>query len=371
MDTRLLHVDPEKFSEEELKQAVYMINLGDIIAFPTETVYGLGASVYSIEGIQKIFQAKGRPMDNPLIVHISSMEMLNDIVDEISPNVKQLCKVFWPGPLTILFPKSEKIFPEVTARLPTVAVRMPNNPIALKLIQLAGVPIAAPSANISGRPSPTTAEHVFHDFNGKIPLILDGGPCLVGVESTVIDVQRVPPLILRPGGLNFEHLRQYLPNLQIYDKITPSDELPSRPSTPGLKYRHYSPSAKVILIEYQPHGMEQSILGRLDELIAQKYSCGYIHTQSSFIISRHYRDQLGENIVDLTCHASEVSEIEEKPEVIQEKVLLHSHIAHHLFSALRKLDDQEVEYILIGGISEDFEGLAVMNRLRKAASEIL
>ncbi len=364
MDTRLLPIDPEKFSEEDLKQAANLIGQGEIIAFPTETVYGLGASVYSASGIKKIFQAKGRPMDNPLIVHISSMEMLNNIVDEISPNVKQLCEAFWPGPLTILFPKSEKILPEVTAHLPTMAVRMPNNPIALKLIDLAGVPIAAPSANISGRPSPTTAEHVFHDFNGKIPLILDGGPCFVGVESTVIDVQRVPPLILRPGGLNFENLRKYLPNIQIYDKIIPNEELEARPSTPGLKYRHYSPTASLILIEYRLLGIEQPILKRLDELIAQKSRFGYIHTQANFTIPQQYRDQLGDFFIDLTYPDSEM-------EVFQDKVQLHSHIAQHLFSTLRKLDDQKVEYILIGGISEDFEGLAVMNRLRKAASEIL
>ncbi|MHA1620382.1 MAG: L-threonylcarbamoyladenylate synthase [Promethearchaeota archaeon] len=364
VETKLLQIDPKNFSEEALKLGIHLLKIGEVVAFPTETVYGLGASAYSFKGIQKIFQVKGRPMDNPLIVHISSMEMLKDIISisEIPPNVESLCKAFWPGPLTILFPKAKKILSEVTAHLPTMAVRMPNNPITLKLIELTGVPIAAPSANISGSPSPTTAKHVFHDFNGKIPLIIDGGPCPVGVESTVIDLNRDPPLILRPGGLNFEQLRQYLPTLQIYDKMIPNKELQARPCIPGLKYRHYSPSARVILIEFRSHGMENLIIEKLDEMFLQKSRCGYIHTQVDFTLPQQYRNQLGENFIDLTRSDSEI---------FKEKVHLHAHIAQHLFSALRKLDDQEVEYILICGISEDFEGLAVMNRLNKAASEIL
>jgi len=366
ISTKIISIDPSHFENRQLHEAVEILQNEGIVAFPTETVYGLGASALSEKAINKIYIAKGRPLDNPLIVHIESMEMLETIVKEIPEEIRKLCNVFWPGPLTILFLRNKKIPDCVTAGLPTVAVRMPQNPIALRLISLSKIPIAAPSANISGRPSPTTAAHVKNDFEGKIPLIIDGGSCPVGVESTVLDVHRNPPLILRPGGVNYEDLKKYLPNLKIYEKHYKNQELKKKPpSTPGLKYRHYSPKARVILIENSQVIPKTHIHDLIKEYSIQG-KIGYIHTSDEIHLNSQQLDLLGDSFIDLT-HYSDDELINNQ----EEKKAKYAYIAQKIFWALRKLDNLQVQFIIIEGITEDFSGLAVMNRLRKAAWKII
>jgi L-threonylcarbamoyladenylate synthase len=369
--TRIKHIDPQNFDPEELREAAQLIQNGEIVGFPTETVYGLGASIYSERAIAKIFQVKGRPSDNPLIVHISSMKMLQDLVLDIPPDVQRLCKVFWPGPLTILFLKSPQVPDAVTAHLPAVAIRMPSHPIAQALIDLVGAPIAAPSANTSGRPSPTSALHVFHDLNGKIPLVLDGGISKVGIESTVIDVLQPQPLILRPGGITLEQLRIHIPSIQLYDKSKSTQDLEKHPSTPGLKYTHYSPQAFVILLEGSIEEMRVSL-----EKMWQKYQptgkrIGLIHTHSDIEIPPTMQNNLQLILYPLGITPSDDSIPLQTTDMMGSDGSNPIAVAHGLFHALRKLDNQGAEIVIVEGISEENQGLAVMNRLRKAASEII
>lgn len=361
LTTKVTKINPSQIEDEDLEEAISIIKNHGIVGFPTETVYGLGASIYSNDAIKKIYDAKGRPQDNPLIVHISSLEMLEKLVVEISPNVLSLCSAFWPGPLTILFEKSPMISDIITAGLSTVAIRMPQNPIALRLIELIGHPLAAPSANISGKPSPTTAQHVLEDFQGKIPLILDGGPCQVGVESTVIDVNSNPPVILRPGGVNYERLVTFLPELQIYEKMKTDSELEAHPSTPGLKYRHYSPQAQVILLSLSslaPLEMRIKVEKAFEEIFHNNTNIAYVHTRREFEVPDLIQNSLGDRLINLTINQNTS---------IQNLQQLQSHIAQKLFLTLRSLDEQKVEIIVIEGVTEQYEGLAIMNRLKKAA----
>jgi len=284
MYTKIIRLDPLNFSIDQLQEAVDLLRQDQIVAFPTETVYGLGGSAFSETAVRKIFKAKGRPSDNPMIVHISDFEMLSSIVKTIPENIRKLCERFWPGPLTILFNKSEKIPDIVTAGLNTVAVRMPSQPVALALIKTLGIPIAAPSANLSSRPSPTQAKHVFDDLQGKIPLIIDGGSCNIGVESTVIDVHKRYSVILRPGGVNLEELREYLPEIEIYNEKN-NDRLDEfSPQSPGLKYKHYSPKAEIILIEGSIKFFEERIVSLYSKYHLQRNIIGIIHAHKNIQI---------------------------------------------------------------------------------------
>ncbi len=346
-----------------IKYASSLIRSGKLVGFPTETVYGLGASALDENAVKNIYKVKGRPQDNPIIVHISNMDMLESIVAEIPNNVKELCQRFWPGPLTLLFNKNENLPNIVTANLETVAIRMPSHPVALALIEKSGTPIAAPSANLSGFPSPTKAEHVYNDLRGRIPLIMDGGPCNVGVESTVIDLMQDPPIVLRPGGTDIEDLLPYIPNLKVFEKQKKYDKkLNNTPSSPGMKYRHYSPKAKVILFEGRPKAMES----KLKEFYRNYKNAGkkvaIIHTQSEislenlgFELSHHTSDK--ELIISLLDNDSRFS--------------LAEVVAKGIFAALRDFDRKKVDIILVEGITEKERGLAVMNRLRKAADRII
>jgi len=264
---------------------------------------------------------------------------------------------FWPGPLTILFNKLPHIPDTVTCGQPTVAVRMPSHPIAKRLIELSGLPIAAPSANLSGRPSPTTANHVFQDLKGRIKCIIDGGGCQVGVESTVIDVIREPPLILRPGGVTLEQLREFLPNIQVFgsnNTLLPKDiNLVENPPTPGLKYRHYSPKAQVILFDGSPQKFERPLIETIQKAILNKQKVGLIHTHPKTI-------PISEEISSSELFILYPLGSEDDPSLI----------ARGLFEALRELDEKEVHIIVMEGIPENNEGLAVMNRIRKASSII-
>jgi len=246
----------------KLKKAAKLLEEGEVVAIPTETVYGLAGNALDKNVVPKIFKAKNRPSDNPLIVHISSLKMLKQLLPDgkIPEKYIPVIHKYWPGPLTIILPKSSKVPDVVTAGQKTMAVRFPKHPIARALISLCGFPLAAPSANSSGKPSPTLASHVYNDLSGKIPLIIDGGACNLGVESTVLDGIRTPPAILRPGSVTYEKLRKVkgMENVQVYRRDFVDKKLEQVPTTPGMKYRHYSPDASVILIESNIHSTDET-----------------------------------------------------------------------------------------------------------------
>ena len=326
-----------------IRAAANLLHQSQVVAFPTETVYGLGANALDDIAVKAIFTAKNRPADNPLILHVSSFEMLKAIADV--PDVYlPLLKAFWPGPLTVLLrlTHDSKISKLCTHGQSTFAVRMPKHPIALALIDDAGVPLAAPSANASTRPSPTTAQHVLHDLKGRIFLILDGGPCDVGVESTVVDGLVEPPELLRPGGITLEQIRA-IPGWEGTIIHKPNVDSSAPPRTPGMKYRHYSPSARIMLFEHSMPTME--VLRQHDAL----------HKRTAICRTFKWSSDLATELNATDCCLGSTGE----------------EVSQRLFSTLRDLDDQGIELILVEAISEDHEGLAVMNRLRKASSIIL
>lgn len=240
--TKIIKINPYDIDEESLMEAADVIKHGGLCAFPTETVYGLGANAYDMEAVQKIFKAKGRPQDNPLIVHISRAEDVYPIVKRVPEKAHPLMERFWGGPLTLIMERSGKVPPVVSAGLCTVAVRLVAHPVANALIRLAGVPVAAPSANISGRPSPTIARHVIEDLNGRVDCIIDGGSCMYGIESTVLDLSVDPPVLLRPGAITSEEIEEAIGRIS----LKAGD---GAPKSPGMKYTHYSPKATVFAVE--------------------------------------------------------------------------------------------------------------------------
>ncbi|KAI8853298.1 DHBP synthase RibB-like alpha/beta domain-containing protein [Chytridium lagenaria] len=329
------------------------------IAFPTETVYGLGANATSDLCIRSIFHVKGRPSDNPLIVHISSLDMLKTLLPDgyTLPSIyRPILEHHWPGPLTILLPRGPSIPASVTAGHPTVAIRMPSSPIARALIDQCGFPIAAPSANTSGRPSPTVADHVLQDLNGKVPIILDGGEADGGVESTVLDGLSTPPAILRPGGVTVEQLRVFpgMEGVRVYKKDFVDSGMEAAPVTPGMKYRHYSPRMEVVLFECggQADRMHAAVTAEAGKMLSGAPS------GSKIGVMRTTRDTVNEGREDWV-------------EIYLGDARDPATVAHNLFSGLRRLEEVGVVAILVEGIEEEREGLAVMNRLRKAASRII
>lgn len=315
-----------------IRKAVKILKLGGIVAFPTETVYGLGAYAFDKEAVKKIFKAKSRPGDDPLIVHIGDVREVTKLVKEIPNKARILMKKFWPGPLTIVLKKSSKVPKEVTAGLETVAIRMPSNEIALELCKKVG-PIAAPSANRFGKPSPTKAEHVYEDLKGKIPLILDGGSTDIGLESTIVSLVARPRL-LRPGKITLEQLRKDLPDLEVMAELKKYE----RPSAPGMKYKHYAPSKPVILIMNT-----EKIMGVIDDYKKKGKKVGLIGIKQPKI-DAHIKVIFGKNT---------------------------NKLAKRLFHLLRWLDKQNVDVIIVEGFDEKGIGLAIMNRLRRAASKII
>ncbi|KAK9720072.1 hypothetical protein K7432_004366 [Basidiobolus ranarum] len=335
-----------------LQEAIRLLNEDQVVGIPTETVYGLGGNALSTEAVSKIFAAKNRPPDNPLIVHVSSLDMLRSILPNklIPKQYMPLLDSFCPGPLTLLFPKSELIPDIVTCGQPTVAIRFPSHPVTLALIEQFGKPLAAPSANTSGKPSPTLAEHVCRDLNGKIPLVLDGGPCEIGVESTVLNGLVTPPVILRPGGVTYEQIRAVpgFEHVLVYQRDFIDKQLEEKPATPGMKYRHYSPEAPVILFE-RSKGIEETLHNIKSEIQGFSQKIGILRTSA------------------LPLNIS-------SPEIVEHWLGDENHpeqVARELFKGLRDLDRLDVKLIIVEGIREDHEGLAVMNRLRKAASKIV
>ncbi|RIA98829.1 DHBP synthase RibB-like alpha/beta domain-containing protein [Glomus cerebriforme] len=366
-----------------LNEAVDLLKKDKVIAMPTETVYGLAACAISAQGVNQIFSVKNRPPDNPLIVHISSLKMLRSLlptkkngeIGEIPEIYEPIIKKFWPGPLTILVPKSILIPSEITCNLSTVAVRFPSHPIARALISLCGFPLAAPSANTSGKPSPTLASHVLTDLNGKIPLIIDGGQCNFGVESTVFDaIGSYGPVILRPGGITYEALSSMpgMENLRVYKKDFVDKKLEIDPTTPGMKYRHYSPNAEVILVDVDDNNKSREIMEKEIKRIRKngKITIGLLATRTSYTMSE------GENE---TIESTNIARLDGSDTRLSRNIIEYTlgdsthpeQIAKELFKGLRYLDEHNVDYIIVEGISEEEEGLAVMNRLRKAASRII
>ncbi len=255
MKTEVIFVDKNVDEEKKYTQAVEILHSGEIVAFPTETVYGLGADATNPEAVSKIFEAKGRPSDNPLIVHVDSKETALSYVQEVSPKALQCMDAFWPGALTLIMQAKPSTFASnVTATLDTVGIRVPNHPVALGLLRKLKLPLAAPSANTSGKPSPTLAEHVYHDMNSKIPLILDGGATEIGIESTVLDTTSEPPVILRPGKISKEQIENVIGTVR-----SASENKNNVPKSPGMKYAHYAPAAPLYLIENEEGLIEKAI----------------------------------------------------------------------------------------------------------------
>ncbi|HLG15283.1 MAG TPA: L-threonylcarbamoyladenylate synthase [Blastocatellia bacterium] len=333
--TEVLHVDPEHPDPETIERAAAIIRSGGLVAFPTETVYGLGADATNEDAIRKVFEAKGRPADNPLIVHIDGRRMLSLVAREVSPAAERLIARFWPGPLTLVLQRAGTVSASVSAGLPTVAVRMPGNKIALEMIRRARTPVAAPSANTSGRPSPTRAEHVMSDLGGRIDLILDGGNTLIGVESTVLDMTCEQPVMLRPGWITREALAE------VIGPIGEPASVEEQKRSPGTRYRHYSPRARMIVVE---KSTPEFIRKLCSEALAGG-PVGFIgHTPIRIDDDRFTSVVLGE---DPKAYASQI------------------------YSALRELDEKRPALIVVEGICDAGEGAAVMDRLRRAASEIL
>ena len=343
--TEVLRINSRRPNDSIIARASKLINSGEIVAFPTETVYGLGANALDPSAISKIYQMKGRPSDNPLIVHIADMKTLRGLVSEISPRAMRIIKKFWPGPVTLVLKKS-KIVPKVTTGgLDTIAVRMPRNRIALALIKKSGFPIAAPSANISGRPSPTNASHVKDDLDGKVKLILDGGSTEIGIESTVIDMTLRTPVILRPGGISKESIEDEIGEVRFHDSL-----LGLRRSTekinksPGMKYRHYSPNARVVIVEGSRIRAKAKIIELTEKL----------------------KDE-GKKVSIMTASKS----LKPNADSVQYMGNTLDTIARNLFANLRKADSDHIDVIVVQGIHYNNTGFAIMNRLKKAAAETI
>jgi len=346
MPIKILHVDPVNPEPEKIALAAAEIRRGGLVAFPTETVYGLGANALDEAAVKRIFTAKERPFDDPLIVHIFRIEDLSIIANPISDLVSVLAEAFWPGPLTLIMPKSHMVPDNVSAGLNNVAVRMPAHPVALALLKSAGVPIAAPSANSFGHTSPTTASHVLQDLGEHIDMILDGGETTVGVESTVLDLTRTPPIILRPGGLTREELEQLIGPVGLQTNLQ-SDIGPQ--ISPGLLNSHYAPHARLILCM----GTYPAVVEKIKMLVKQ-------HLKEGIRVGLLLADE------DKTLY-----QIPGVPVITLGAANDLAQIARNLYAGLHKLDDMGVEVILARNYAAQGLGLAINDRLQRAASQVI
>lgn len=342
METKVAIIKDINKDIKFIEEAARVIKSGGIVAFPTETVYGLGANALEEEAVRKIFIAKGRPQDNPLIVHVCSKDISN-LVKKVPKVAQELINKFWPGPLTIILEKKDIIPNMTSADLDTIGIRMPNSEIALKLIELSDRPIAAPSANISGRPSPTEVERCIDDLDGRVDYIIGGESSDIGVESTIIDCTVNPPLILRPGGITLEMLREIDSNIDIDKALKSKPSADLKPKAPGMKYRHYAPKAHLKIIRGKNEKTIEIIREMLENYIEKNSEVAVLTTDEN--LNRFDKG----NIISLGS----------------EKDL--NQIAKNLFEALRKCDDLGVQYILCQGFEEKGVGVAIMNRLSKAA----
>jgi len=342
--TVVLKVDSQKPDIEKVQIAADILRKGGLVAFPTETVYGLGVDALNPKAVSALFKAKKRPMDNPPIIHVENINDIYRIAEKIPPKAVKLIKEFWPGPLTLVFKRSKTI-PDVTvAGLDTVAVRMPQHAVALALIRESHCPVAAPSANLAGKPSPTSAQHVFDDLNGRIHAILDAGPTHIGVESTVLDLSVDPPLVLRPGGTPLEALRNVLSSVKVHPFVVAEKDLPiGTTRSPGMKHKHYAPKAQVIVVEGAVWAVMATIKSLITAYWLQDKRVGVLAT--------------GETA--WAYEADVVKSLGSRRDV--------DAMAVNLFRLLREFDEENVDVIIAESVPAEGLGLAVMNRLRKAS----
>ena len=343
MVTKIIHADRETITPDDLAEAGEIIRGGGLVAFPTETVYGLGGNALDPDASARIYAAKGRPSDNPLIVHIADMSELAPLANEIPPMAKRLAGRWWPGPMTLIVKKSPAVPRATTGGLETVAVRMPSHPVAAALIRAAGVPIAAPSANLSGRPSPTSASHVIEDLDGRVDMIIDGGNSDIGLESTIIDLTGEEPELLRPGFVTIEEIRALTGSAGVDPAVfaPPSEDL--RPKAPGMKYRHYAPKAPLTIVEGEAEAVAARIGGLCREAAASGKRCGVI-------CSRQMAGRIDAPLIRILGEEGSADDA-----------------ARSLFAALREMDEKEADLIYAESLPDEGLGMAVMNRLRKAA----
>lgn len=344
MITKVKQISKDTCSKEDFEEASEILRNGGLVAFPTETVYGLGGDGLLSSAAKKIYAAKGRPSDNPLIIHIADIESLSLLTSKVTENAKKLADAFWPGPLTMIFEKNDNVPYGTTGGLNTVAVRMPSHPIAMGLIRYSGVLIAAPSANTSGRPSPTRAEHVIEDLDGKIDMIIDGGEVGIGIESTIVDMTSDVPTILRPGFVTKEMLEEVVGEVAVDQAILKKGvESGLKPKAPGMKYKHYAPKGELTLFD----GEEDDVVKAINEAAAEKRKqnkkVGVIATEETKM--RYDADFV-------MCIGSRKDE---------------QSIARHLYNILREFDHKQVEYIFGECFAKNNLGQAIMNRLLKAA----
>lgn len=346
MKAKVIEIDQEHIDQAAIREAGGILLRGGLVAFPTETVYGLGGNAMDAAASGRIYAAKGRPSDNPLIVHIAEMDSLREIVSEVDPRALLLAEEYWPGPLTMILPKGDKVPYETTGGLDSVAVRMPSNPIALALIQAGGGFVAAPSANTSGRPSPTTAQHVIEDLGDTVEMVLDGGMVGIGIESTIVDFTEKVPTILRPGYISLEMLKRQIPEIRM-DKGLIEEHSDLRPKAPGMKYKHYAPRAPLSIVE----GCLEQVVDKINQLAAQAEAngqrVGIIGTDETVSL---YTSGLVKSIG--------TREEEES-------------IALHLYEVLREFDSLDVSCIYSESFDTPRMGQAIMNRLLKAAGHTI
>lgn len=342
MRTLVITQDENRIDERAIAQAGEIIKQGGLVAFPTETVYGLGGDGLNPESSRKIYEAKGRPSDNPLIIHIYRMEDLKTIVKEIPEDARKLAEAFWPGPLTMIMPKADCVPKETTGGLDTVAVRMPSHKVALAFIEAAGGFVAAPSANLSGKPSPTLAKYVVEDMDGRIDMIIDGGDIEIGLESTIVDLTGDAPMILRPGYITLDMLQDVLGEVTCDPTLLDGD-CKDRPKAPGMRYRHYAPKGDMLIVEGSPDKVIKEINLLVEESRKNGFKTGVIATSEN-------ADKYKADVIKVVGSRNE-----------------ETAIAASLYRILREFDDEEVDAIYSESFATDGIGQAIMNRLLKAA----
>ena len=357
---REIDMETRIFSKKDIEEAARVLKAGGLVAFPTETVYGLGGNGLSRDAARKIYAAKGRPSDNPLILHVSKIEEVNPLVESIPEKAKLLMESFWPGPLTVILKKSEIVPRESTGGLDTVALRCPDNALSLALIEKAGFPIAGPSANLSGSPSPTEASHVYHDLAGRIEGILDDGAVGIGVESTILDMSGDVPTLLRPGAITLEDLTEVLGEKPEVDPTLVGKKMEDGfiPKAPGMKYRHYAPKAEMILFcAVEEKGSEDKISKRIEEYLEEE-GLKFLEEKIAILCaeeSKHlYKDLVKKKDISLKI-------LGRRNEPLS--------MTHNLFRILRECDEEGIGLILSEGYSEEGIGFALMNRMKKAAGQ--
>ena len=337
METKIIKVESIFQNPDGLQEAADILAKGGLVAFPTETVYGLGANGLNEDAVRAIFKAKGRPGDNPLILHICDTEQLTQLASEVPDEAIKLALEFWPGPLTMVLPKTDRVPDAVSGGLDTVAIRFPSNLIARELIRRSGKPIAAPSANLSGSPSPTTAQHCINDLMGRVDAIVDGGSCGVGLESTVITLATEVPTVLRPGGITVEQLRAVLGEVHVDPAVTNPMKEGQAAASPGMKYKHYAPKARVILLDGDGEAFADYVNARKEE----------------GVFALCFSEDVPALEVPVICYGGR-DDAEEQ--------------AHNLFEALRRLDDEGAKQVYAHCPGKDGVALAVYNRLLRAAA---